>query len=572
MELSQTDTNTNNLVHRDGGQVTEVYSQPSVVGGMASLSIFRQIGVIVGFAVAIAIGVAVALWSQTPDYSLLYGNVSEKDVAEVLEALEIEGVDYRIESSSGAILVSSSAVHEVRMKLAGQGFPRSNSIGFEILDKDTGFGVSQTMESARYQRALEGEISRSIMMFRNVKSARVHLALPKQSVFIRKRKKPSASVLVDLYNGRYLEKGQIEAIVHLVASSVPELNSQHVTVVDQRGNLLNANETDAGLSLSNKQFDYKKQVENHLIERVENILTPLVGSDSMRTQLTADIDFTVTERTQERFNPDFPALRSEQTQEDRSALSAVQGVPGALSNQPPAAGTAPEVGSAGNGSGQAAPTNNSKSSTRNYELDKTIVYSQLATGVVHRLTVAVVIDNRHILQDDGSYLDKPYSEEDKARFTELVKQAIGFDTVRGDRVTVTNAAFMVPETLEQLPELPIWQQIWFQNMIKQLIGVLIALIVILGVLRPVLKGLIARTETSKTNSEKNNTGQDATGALPPGTGTTGSKQLASDKDGNPLLLEAPQSYEKQVEFAQKMVDEDPKRVAQVIKNWVQADD
>lgn len=569
MEPSQTDNK--NLVPTKQTQLIGENNHRSTVPGVASLKVGPQIAIMAGIAIAVAIGVAVALWSFTPDYTLLYASVGDKEIGEVLDALEKSGMDYKIESSSGAILVPRGAVHEIRMKLAGQGLPKTNNQGFELLEKDNGMGVSQTLESARYQRALEGEIARSIMIFQNVKSARVHLALPKQSVFIRKRKTSSASVLVDLYPGRYLEKGQIESIVHLVASAVPSLESEQVTVVDQRGTLLNATQHGDGFSLSNKQFEYKNQVEDHLIERVENILTPLVGSDAMRTQITADIDFTVTERTHERYNPDLPALRSEQTQEDQSRLSAVQGVPGALSNQPPAAGTAPEV--AGNASRpvQPAPLNTSRSSTRNYELDKTISHSRLGTGQLNRLTVAVVIDNLHVVQEDGTPVSKPYSQEDVTRFTELVKQAVGFDAVRGDRVTVTNAPFRVAQGPEPLPELPIWKQNWFQTLTKQLVGLLIVLALVFGVLRPTLKGLLARAVSIKHDAGAGNEGKSEHYAGPGSVGNEMGGQLAMNAAGDQPLLEAPQCYEKRLEFAQKLVDDDPKRVAQVVKNWVETD-
>ncbi len=271
MELSESDGKS--VLQSEHKQLVEGANLHPALRGTARLSMARQVGVIIGLAVAVAIGVAVALWSQTPNYALLYASVSDQEAGELLDALDKLGVTYKVKSTNGAILVPQTAVHEVRMKLSAQGFPKSNSAGFDLLDKDSGFGMSQTREIALYQRALEGEIARSIMMVQSVKSVRVHLALPKQTIFLRKRKKSSASVILDLYSGRFLEKGQVEAIIHLVASSVPELESQQVTIVDQRGNLLSGNQDNDGMSFSNKQFEYKTQVEEHLINRVENILT-----------------------------------------------------------------------------------------------------------------------------------------------------------------------------------------------------------------------------------------------------------------------------------------------------------
>lgn len=550
--------------------VTTDNSHPAV-RQMGKLSAVRQIGVMLGLAFSVAIGVAAVLWSTTPDYNLLYASVADQDAAEVLAALDGLNIEYKVESSSGAILVPAEDVHEVRLKLAAQGLPKTDGMGFELLQKESEFGTSKALEAARFQRALENEIARSIAAIRNVKSVRVHLAIPKQSVFVRQRKMPSASILVNLYAGRTLEKSQVEAIVHLVASSVPQLEPGQITVVDQRGHLLNSRDGSDALSLSSKRFGYKKQLEDHLIERAENILSPLIGENSLRVQATANIDFTVTERTQEQFNPDLPALRSEQTREETGQSPGAQGVPGALSNQPPAAGTAPEqVSEENSGAENTTVRNSAKSATRNYELDKTISHTRLASGILRRLSVAVVIDDRHVRQGDGSVIKRPYSQEDIIRFTDLVKQAVGFDVNRGDRVTVTNSTFMELEVPEVLPEAPIWEQGWFKSLLKQLAAVLVVGILIFGVLRPTMRSLVAREKISADTSSRTRA-LVAPGSRGAGEGGLAEDQLTLGENGEPLLLEAPQSYEKRLEFAQKMVDDDPKRVAQVLKNWVGTD-
>ena len=318
------------------------------------------------------------------------------------------------------------------------------------------------------------------MVVQSVKSVRVHLALPKQTIFLRKRKNLSASIVLDLHVGRVLEKRQVEAIVHLVASSVPELESQQVTVIDHRGNLLSGNQDIDEMSFSNKQFEYKTQTEEHLINRVENILIPLVGGDAIRTQITADIDFTTTERTHEQYNPDLPALRRENVQEEQSKLSATQGVPGALPNQPPAASSALKVAAGRAQQTEVEPENSSRNIARNYELDKTIRHPLLSTGNLRRLAVAVVVDNPRVVEDSETVSTKLYSQEEMMRFTELVKQAVGFDAARGDRVTVTNMVFKRPELVEPLPEIPIWEQFWFQALAKNLVALLVVLALVFG--------------------------------------------------------------------------------------------
>lgn len=579
--------------------------------GLAGLTMGRQIGLMLGFAFSVAMAVAVVLWSQAPSYKLLYAGGAEQDAADVLEALDKQGVDYKVDAGSGAIMVPAGEVGPLKLKLAAEGLPRSNSLGYELLDREQSFGTSKSVEQMRFQRALEGEIARTIAHIHNVKSAKVILALPKQSVFIRKQKKPSASVLVNLYQGRSLDKNQIQSIVHLVASSVPLMEAGQVTVVDQYGRLLNSKASDSDISLTAKQFEYKKNIEEHLMDRIENILTPLVGANGMRTQISADVDFAVTEKTQEMFNPDLPALRSEQTREEKSMLSAIQGVPGALSNQPPPAGVAPQVATppqapaqpnTANVPGQTGanaqpankqksdqstktPTSARKTATRNFELDKTITHTRLATGELRRLSVAVVVDDRKMVGDDGVVRTQPYSREDINRFTDLVKQAVGFDGSRGDQVTVTNVAFKVPEAMEAVPEPPLFEQAWFVDLMKQLAAVAVILFLVFGVLRPVMRGLISRTEAEQQAEalERVRAEAEAMGgyvafdekgvpyAVPAKASGAGEQPgLPSDMD-DLLLLEAPQSYEKRLEYVQKLVDEDPQLVAQVVKTWAKQD-
>jgi flagellar M-ring protein FliF len=421
------------------------------------------------------------------------------------------------------------------------------------------------------------------MSIQSVKTARVLLAIPIQSVFVRERKKASASVMVNLYQGRSLDKGQIESIIHLVASSVPQLEAEQVTVVDQKGQLLNSNDSSAAGNLTSKQFEYKKNIEEHLMGRIDNILSPLVGSAGMRAQISADVDFTETDRTQEMFNPDLPALRSEQTSEEQNTLSATQGIPGALSNQPTPAGTAPETKSSGSASSPTLPSSGAKNATRNYELDKTITHTRLATGALRRLSVAVVVDDRHVPQSNGSFKVQSYSQEDVNRFTDLVKQAVGFDSNRGDQVTVTNVTFKIEELIEALPAIPVWEQSWFLDFMKQMTAVLAVLFLLLGVLRPTMRSLVGRDIEEKKALALIEAQEKAVAA---GTSVRFDEQgvpiavLAGQQNGgfsmptemqDMLLLDVPQSYEHRLEYVKRLVDDDSKVVAQVIKSWVKKD-
>ena len=533
--------------------------------------IVRQIAVMVGIAASVALGVAVVLWTQKPSYSPLFGNLPQKDAMEIAQALQQAGINYEIDQANGIVMVPSSSLQEARMKLAGQGLPQSGSTGFELMQEDTGFSTSRLVESARYQRAIEGELARSIMTLANVESARVHLATPKQSVFIRKRKFPSASVVVKLYPGRNLEKGQVEAISHLVAASVPELDVSKVTVVDQKGRLLSTKKDSREMELSTSQFEYSRELENHYKQRIEDILAPMIGHENLRAEVTADVDFTYVEQTQEYYNPDVNALRSEQINEQQSILSDVQGVPGALSNQPPAAANAPQV-AAGGAEGEAGgtPVNTSKRATRNFELDKTISHTRLPSSRLRRLSVAVVVNDRYQAGEDGEVVAIERTAEEITRISNLVKEAVGFDMQRGDRVQVISEAFYVPAPPEPLPEMPIWEETWFWDVVRQVGGVLLFLLLVFGVLKPTMTRLTRQVAVSPMAESMAAAGMGAgEGALANVPG--GGEAALMGGDDESLQLPGPRSYEKTLDAARNMIEEDPKRVAQVVKKWIAED-
>lgn len=538
--------------------------------GMAALPIVRQLGLLVGLAASIALGVYVVMWSQEPGYSVLYSELSDRDANEVTQTLQQSGIKYRINESTGAILVEASQVRKARMQLAGSGISNDANLGFELLEKEEGFGTSQFMQTARYQRALEGELARTINSMAVVRRARVHLALPRQSTFVRKQRKASASVFVDLMAGRDLEKQQVAAILNLVASSVPNLETEQVTVVDQRGRLLSNGDRTHEMMLSTTQFEHTRKVEQEYVRRIENILGPVLGLENMRAQVVAELDFTVTEQTAEMFNPDQPAVRSEQRFEEQ-ARGATQpvGVPGALSNQPPANAQAPEqvrqTAATEEGATAEIPKRTRSRSTTNYELDRTISHTRRAPGSVRRLSVAVVVDNKlgapkaaasgeeDAGSEAGGLVETPRSDEEIARITGLVKQAVGFNALRGDSVNVVNAPFEKIAELEPLPEPPLWEQPWVMTLGKQILGGLVVLLLLLGVLRPVMRNLATYAEQKKTVQALEH------------------QQMADDQvtlSGEQQRLPRADGYEANLNMAKGMVQQDPKLVAQVIKNWV----
>ncbi len=527
----------------------------------------RQLSVMVGIAASVALGFAVVLWSQTPNYSVLYANLASKDVSSVIDALQKGNVSYKVDPATGAVMVPSADVQSARLKLAGEGLPQSDGFGFELLQKDTGFGTSRLVEEARYQRAIEGELSRTIASLANVETARVHIAIPKRSVFARQRKHPTASVVVKLFSGRSLEKGQVEAIIHLVASSVPELDPNRVTLVDHKGRLMKSQSDSSLMNQTNTQFEYTSNLEKHFKERIEGLIGPLLGYENIRAEVTADVDFTVTEQTQERYNPDQGALRSEQINEQTSRLGATQGVPGALSNQPPAAGRAPEQVGGEGGQPTNEPLNQSKRATRNYEVDKTLSHTQLQSGVLRRLSVAVVVNDHLMADDKGNIIRTVRTQEEIARITSLVKEAIGFTLQRGDTVRVINSPFHQPVAPEPLPELEIWQEPWFWDVVRQVGGVLLVLLLIFGVLKPTMKKLSTPVVVKQPESGVG-AGADGEVALP--AGGVGGAALSHGEEGE-VILPGAGSYENTLEAARSMISEDPKRVAQVVKKWVAED-
>ncbi len=568
---------------------------------LADMSMLRQIGLLVGLAASVAIGFAVVLWSQQPDYQPLYGSLDGMDASQVMETLSASDIKYTVEPNSGALLVKSGDLARARMRLAAAGVaPKDNSVGFEILDQEQGLGTSQFMEATRYRRGLEGELARTVSSLNNVKAARVHLAIPKSSVFVRDERKPSASVLVELYSGRGLEPSQVMAIVNLVASSVPEMDKAQVTVVDQKGNLLSDIQEMSELTMAGKQFDYSRRMESLFTQRVHNILQPVLGSGRYKAEVSADVDFSAVESTSEMFNPDQPALRSEQqVNEQRTSSLPPQGVPGALSNQPPAAGAAPQQAGAAaaavpgpiaagqplldaNGAqiidpatGLAMlapyPADKREQSTRNFELDRSISYTKQQQGRLRRLSVAVVVDDQiKVDAASGETTRVPWSSDDLARFTRLVQDSVGFDATRGDSVSVINTPFSA-ELGEDAVALPWYQSELFllaMSGLKQLMPALLIFILVWFVLRPVMKNI--------TNGGKGQ-GDGRDGDVELGEMGALGGDLAEDRVslGGPqsILLPSPsEGYDAQLNAIKSLVAEDPGRVAQVVKEWINADE
>lgn len=560
--------------------------QSDFLAGMADLGVLRQLGLMIGLAASVAIGVAVVMWSQGGDYRPLYGSLERIDSAAVIETLESSKIKYKVDPGTGALLVEADKVNEARLKLAGLGVPADSKAGFEELAKEQPLGTSQFMETARYRHSLEGELARTISSITSVRSARVHLAIPKESVFVRDARPPSASVFVELYPGAALTSAQVKSIVNLVASSIPEMKAENVTVVDQRGTLLSQLALDDTQSLeANRQLEYTHRVEQQLRDRINSILTPLVGQNKFHAEVSADVDFTAVEEAGEVYNPDLPAIRSEQRIEEQRGDGGAGGIPGSLSNQPPADGRAPEQitgtpnqpqqlgqpqqAAAPQGTGPSAELIGSAKNgnrtreqlVRNYELDRTLSYTRHQVGKVRRVTVAVAVDNKAGAQPGEAV---PWDNESLERLAILVRNAVGYDAARGDIVNVVNSPFVAGEDFGAEQHTPWYQQPWVAALARQAAGVLIVLVLVFAVLRPVMKSLSQSTRDSRAAEGGPELGP--MGEL----GPLGDETVTlSAGANNNMLLGAPENaYEEQLTAIKGMIAEDPGRVAQVVKKWV----
>lgn len=531
--------------------------------GFGTLPIVRQLVLMIGLAASFAIIVGVFFWAQEPGYRILYSDIPEKDVLEIGDALQKIGIQYKLQGSTG-IMVPADKVHEARMKLAAQSLPKGTDTGYELMDKEPVFGTTEFAQTSRHQRALEGELARTITSVADIEAARVHLAIPKQSAFIRDKKPVSASIMVNVRSGRTMDEGQVSAIVHLVASSVPNLDADHVTIVDQKGTLLNAPNRASELSLSNNQFDYRKKLEDYYIQRIESLLSPIVGPGAVRAQVSVDLDFTVTEQTQEQYNPDLPAIRSEQTVDEQMRNGqGISGIPGALTNQPPAGGTVDPITNAGASDASASadlPTSSTKRSTRNYELDRTISHIRLPSGSVRRLSVAVIVDDKQTTNEKGEVLRQQRTEEETSRLTSLIKEAVGFNLQRGDSVSVLNTSFTTPPPIEPMPAPSLLDQPWLWEWIKKIGVALLLLIGFVMVVRPVLRSLAEKGQAVPQRFVE----------LPAGASEEQIKMLTAASGQLPALPNA-NNYDNNLNAAKNMVSQDPKRVAQVVKTWVGTD-
>lgn len=542
-------------------------------------------------AAVVALMVVFWLWSQKPEYRVLFSSYSDKDGGAIVAALEQMNVPYKVAEGGSAIMVPANNVHDIRLKLAAQGLPKGGNIGFELLENQK-FGVSQFVEQVNFQRGLEGELERTIQAIGAVQAARIHLAMPKPTVFTRDQQKPTASVMLNLHPGRALDQRQVSAIVHLVASSVPDLPTSNVTVVDQNGNLLSDNSKNQGANnqLDPAQLKYVDDLQQNIVRRVESIIAPLVGSKNVHAEASAEVDFSVVEQAAEIYkpnpSPESAAIRSTQNNESQILPGqGVGGIPGALSNQPPAPATAPIVAP---GAGSTTTTNanvvttttttppgttvttpvmnSERNTTTNYEVDKTIRYQQQPMGGIKRLTVAVVVNHKQVVDAQGKVSSRPLTDDEKNQISELAKQAMGFNEERGDSLSVVNSSFM-PEIAETFPEVPLWKDPNNINMAKDWLknGLVLLVLFILyrRFLRPLLRKLSPEEEKKDKLAREEEEDQDAIVSI----SGAGVDENDVDDTSN-TRAPSERGYKRNLEGVRQMAKENPKMVASIVTNWV----
>lgn len=516
-------------------------------------------------AVAIAAGLMIFFWAQKPGYVPLYAGLDAKATAEASDLLRAAQIPFKIDQASGAISVPEASIHDARLKLAGSGLGESGRIGFELMERDPGFGVSQFVENARYQHALETELVRTIAALRPVRDARVHLAIPKPSAFTRQREAASASVVLELRGGATLERGQVDAIVHLVASSIPDLAPDRVTVVDQNGRLLSNDAQDPAAALSAIQFEQVRRQETSFNQRIRELLEPMAGSGRVNAEVTVDMDFSESEEARELYNAEPPKLRSEQMSESASSDSGPQGIPGATSNLPDTAVNPEPVDAQVAAAANGAAGDSSRSSTRNYELDRTLSHTRQPPGRIRRVSAAVLVDHVPRAGADGATSAQPLTAAELQRVEALVRQAVGFDEARGDTVSVMNTPF-VREQSEGFDAPPWWQQPMLRDIARLLLGALVVLALLFGVVRPAVRQIAG---PSKLPAPKTPATAEVTllnEPLPELAEDT-ARITALSETRAPIALPS-DAYEDRLRTAREAVKTDSKRVAQVVKGWL----
>jgi len=522
--------------------------------GETSMSVLRQIGLMVGLAASVAFGVALVLWSQEPDKRPM-GEMDRATSYEVVSYLEQNKIDYEV-SSNGIILVDQKEYQRIQMELASQGIS-DNASGDNLLKKDSGFGVSQRLESARLIRSQEMNLSRTLERFSGISSAQVHLAIPKETVFVSDTRIPSASVLLHLSSKMGLEREQIRAIVDLVAGSIPNLSAENITITDQYGRLHQSGSLSAEESQSRKQFEEENKRQEVLHSKIEQILSPILGVENFTVQVNVSMSFVANESTSKFHNNDQPSLRSQRKLETNSKVGQAGGVPGALSNQPPGAANIPETIDPNAPAGTVAASSGNQHSEveSNYELDTTINHTRFQTATIQRISVSVGLNN---LLDDSGTARIARNAQEIVRIERLIKGVINFNAGRGDSVIVDSFDFPIADAAPVAPPLEFYEEDLFKLLLKPVVAFIGVVLLIFLVFKPMMNKLTAGTVSVMSGGGNPNMTPDQV-------------SLSGDLGGMQLPPPGRKSLA-QVDRARSAVGDDPAMVAQVVKNWMESDE
>lgn len=555
--------------------VATIPANPTLVERLAGLDQGQRLRLAIGIVLFVAIGIVGLVMGRQAEWRVLYSNLADKDGGAVVAQLSTLNIPYKHAEGGGAILVPADRVHDVRLKMASLGLPKGSVNGFEMMEANR-FGMTQFQERLTFQRGLEGELTRSIQALSSVQNARVHLALPNQNGFFREQQKPSASVLLGLHPGRTLDRAQLAGIVHLVASSVPELSPSAVSVLDDSGKLLSTPSDGSGgvLGADAEQLKYVRQVELQYSQRILDILEPIVGRANVKAQVTAELDFSQTESTTESHKPnqsaESSAIRSQQLVESTNAAAntSPSGVPGATTNQPPGAAAAPINGAAQTlaAGGQGALAGGGKrESIINYEVDKTIRVVKGASGLVKRINAAVVVNNNVTTNDKGKTVSTPLTDAQIEKMTALVRETVGFNKDRGDSVNLLNAAF-VDEKVAVL-DVPFYRQPEVVDLARSFawpLGTLLfGALVLMGVIRPAIKAM--GTAPMAGTTVGSNVQMNQLDALE--SDTPERPQLTGPGSAADAVAQV-SSGEKQLEDARQLTRDNPAAVANIVKAWM----
>ncbi len=522
------------------------------LAGLNAIPGLRQVVILAGIAAAVAFGVVVVLWARGPSTVAIFANsLSDSDTAQAIGILESSAIEYRLDDRTGKLLVPAEDRTRARMLLAAEDLPR-NGRGMELITEQSGFSTSDFVETARHQHMLETELVRSIVSMAPVRNARVHLAIPKQSVFARDRESASASVVVHLHAGQQLQKSQVSAIVHIVASSVPDLNPDNVTLADHRGHLLNEPGGSQQSRLNDRQYEYAQRLERDLEGEIYRLLSPTIGREAIEATVTATLDFTVRETTEEILRPEGTLLYENAKRSDSNGPAGGGGIPGALTNQPPTGNDA--------GAGGEPPTTTMRDTTREFQPSRSVNVIRDASDRITRLAVAVVVDDLRSVDDAGEAQSTPYTDEELNQITQLAREAVGFNEARGDSITVINRAFVETE-MAPMEAPPWWQQPLIQDLIKQGLAALMVLVTLIFVVRPMVTNLL-KAPPSMVPALPGSGASAGALAHQPSDEENGAGQ-GGGGDAMPQL-----THDERVAQARSIAADDPQRVVQIVRSWM----